>query len=242
MLMYFMLGKEGIRMANYCDTVQTIQRHTENIDNNNTILASLRNDLLNKKCKKRYIYYLLLTDGYFKKKTDEHAFFPGHVVVFEKVPVIDGEPYYYMYQSYINQYDLAGHFRRSNNSIKMTHTQVQTYMNKLDYIMKAETWDSKTVKYWKDMTYVDTSSLQDTFCRNRFYICYKRATAKGCLENIKKYTKQKLHNLRKSTGAPMHIYGDMNKYDSSVQPLTNHEMKQSLEGLLNKLSSHKNNM
>jgi hypothetical protein len=238
MLMYFMLGKEGIRIANYCDTHQTIKRHNENIDNNLEILNSLKTDILSTKNKRRYIYYILLTDGYFAKGTD-NVYFPGHVVVFEKIPSTD-KPYYYMYQSYINEYDLAGHY--SKTSVRMSHSQVVSYMNKLSHILQANTWNDTSVKNWKDLTFVDTSHMKDTSSKNRFYICYKRATAKICLENIKKYTKTKLNELKSQHTNMNMIYGDVSKYDSSQNPMTNLEMKSSLESLLNKLKYHKKNM
>jgi hypothetical protein len=38
-------------------------------------------------------------------------FFPGHVFILEKIPSKD-EPYFYFYQSYINNYDLKDHIKK----------------------------------------------------------------------------------------------------------------------------------
>lgn len=246
MIMYFMVGKEGIKISKYCDTRATIKRHTNNIDNNNDIMIVLKKDILNPNIKNRYIYYILLTDAYFPRE-NEQTFFPGHVILIEKTPsnIVNEKPYYYMYQSYINKYDLAGHYSLkskksskidNNDSVKMTYDELSKFINKLGYIMNSSRWDDNCIKYWKDFTFIDTQNMRNSECKNKFYICYKRALVNTCIGNIKKYTQDKLKILKKVKN-DNDIYGDTMKYKDTEIALTNGSMRYSLENLLYKLKT-----
>jgi hypothetical protein len=107
--------------------------------------------------------------------------------------------------------------------------------------MTTDTWDDNNIQYWKDFTFVDTSLMKGSNIKNKFFICYKKAQVNVCIENIKKYVKVKLDNLKLTIKLDNNnsIYGDISKYDSEQKPLNNSEMKVSLEKLLNKLSTHK---
>ena len=241
-LLYFIIGKNGIKIADYCDTRATIQRHKEKVDNNQQIVLSLKNELLfDKKDNKRYIYYILLTDGYFPyaNSSKQSAFFPGHVFIIEKIPSCNAnkKPSFFMYQSYINEYDLAGHFKNNNGSVKLSYTRTANIIKNLTYILNTETWDDKCIEYWKDFTFVDTSHMKDALCKDQFYVCYKEAVVNGCIRNIKQYVKTKLSDIKtKSATMNMNgIYGNAKRYDDSQIPLTNSEMKYNLENLLKKL-------
>lgn len=239
-LLYFIIGKDGIKIADYCDTRATIQRHQEKLDNNQNIVTSLKQELLfDKKDNKRYIYYILLTDGYFSyaDSSKQSAFFPGHVFIIEKMPSCDKnkKPYYFMYQSYINEYDLAGHFKNNSGSVKLSYTRTTNIIKNLNYILNAEVWDDKCIEYWKDFTFVDTDHMKDAKCKGQFFICYKEAVVNGCIRNIKNYVKTKLTNLKTKSKNMNDIYGNSKRYDESQTPLTNSEMKYNLENLLKKL-------
>lgn len=244
-LLYFIIGKDGIKIADYCDTRATIKRHQKKKDNNQNIVTSLKQDLLfDKKDNKRYIYYVLLTDGYFpySNSSKQSAFFPGHVFIIEKIPSCDPnnpnkKPSFFMYQSYINEYDLAGHFKNNNGSVKLSYTRATNIIKNLSYILNTESWDDKCIEYWKDFTFVDTSHMKDALCKDQFYVCYKEAVVNGCIRNIKNYVKTKLTDIKKkSANINMNgVYGNTNRYDENQIPLTNSEMKYNLENLLKKL-------
>ncbi len=235
MLSIFMLGKEkGISIANYCDTEKTRERHKQNKDDNNSIIQSLRKDILYKNIKThRYLYYILLTDGKFtfEDPSKPYVFFPGHVFIIEKFPSHNGKtPNYYFYQSYINEYDLEGHVRKNNNTLKLSYEKLQVIVEGLDYIMNVNKWDEKCIEYWKLLTFVDSSYLKDSICKGNFFICTKKAKLYDCLAHIEKYTKEKLEEITPIKDKSK-IYGDIHLYDDKQSPLTISQMYSKLKHL-----------
>ena len=225
MLAIFMVGKnQALRIANYCDTEATRQRHQEGKDNNKIIINKLRRDILRKNVKNRWLYYVLLTDGKFQHVDSEPIFFPGHVFILEKIPG-ETEPSYYFYQSYINEYDLQNHIKRNNKTLKISHARATEIINDLDYIFNARIWDKKCVKHWKDFTFIDSSQLLNYNSQNNFHICYKKTKLKDCLKYIKQYTYKKLKEIKPVLHQKSNkIYGDSSLYDESQSPLTYKEV------------------
>lgn len=236
MIMYFMLGKKGIQLASQCDTQVVIKKHKEGLENNAAVLYGLKNDILSKKHKQRYLYYIMLTDGYFEKSNIDTIFFPGHVFILEKIPNANGSFEYQVYQSYINKYDIKGHFENNQNSVLMTYNQVRLLIEKIQHIMTSETWDEKCIKYWKDFTFVDTTNLKDTRCKDQFFICYRKSTVKTCLGNIRSYIKEKMKILSKIQDKTK-IYGDMSQFDMSQQPLSVHQLSDQVQTLFFKINT-----
>ena len=238
LLAYFMAGKKrGIAMANYCDTRATTKRHEEGQDNNTVILKKTMKDILTKNVKYRYLYYILLTDGYLPMDdpSEEQKFFCGHVMIIEKIPD-KIKPYYYFYQSYINEYDLKGHIKNRNNSLRMNYEEMESILNKIKYVILNKYWDENSVKYWKDITHVDSSNLLNSKPEGKIYICYRKTKLEDCIGNIQKYVKTKLKTISKYNESDMNkIYGDPALYNSGQEPLTVHNMKLSFENLQNTL-------
>lgn len=238
MLAIFMLGKEkGISIANYCDTEKTRSRHKNNEDDNNEILYWFRKDILYKNIKShRYFYYILLTDGKFpfEDVNKPYAFFPGHVFIIEKFPSTSNNstPNFYFYQSYINEYDLDGHIKKNNNSLKLTYDKLKQIVEGLIYILNVTKWDDKCVEYWKLLTFVDSSYLKDSICKGNFFLCVKKARVYDCLKHIEEYTKSKLEEIEpKVIKESKMIYGDKGLYDEKQQPLTVLQMYKKLRKL-----------
>lgn len=232
---FFLLGyKKGIAMSNYCDTHLTRKRHNDGIDNNLDIVNKLKKDVLNKRCKYRYLYYILMTDASFPMKDQQDKFFPGHVFLLEKIPG-EPDPSFYFYQSYINEYDINGHYNKNNKTLKVSYKKTSELMDKLRYIITNEIWDEKCVKYWKEFTFVDTSqTLQGSSSGNKFFMCYRKTKATACLEHVKKYVNDKHRTVDLSK--PHDIYGDVSLYDADQKPLTNYEMHAQLNDLRARIS------
>jgi hypothetical protein len=234
MLGYFMLGKRrALKIADYCDTEMTRARHQSGQDNNTTIMQNFSKDILSKRCSVRYFYYILLTDGKFPNPSQEkkYAFFPGHVFILEKIPS-KPEPYYYFYQSYINQYDLNEHVTKNNNSLKLTHQQVQYLVNDLSYILNAQYWDALCTAHWKNFTFVDASYLQGHQSKGNFFMCFKKAKVTDCLNHIEAYTQNKLDQIQKNMPSKRNeVYGDASLYEKTQKPLTYGEMYANLKRL-----------
>ena len=250
MLSVFMLGKKrGIAIANYCDTEKTRARHMSNKDDNNTILSNLKHDILKKcpKLKQRLFYYILLTDGKFpyEDKDKASAFFPGHVFIIEKMPLdqTNGQHNYYIYQSYINQYDFKEHIKRNNNSLKIPYDRLATVIDGLVYIMNTKQWDEKCVEFWKILTFVDSSYLLGSYCHNNFFVCVKKARISDCLKHIQHYTAIKLKELKPKLQKESHeVYGDISLYEKTQKPLTVGKMYIKLQQLYTDVISQRSNL
>lgn len=235
MLSVFMLGrKRGISIANYCDTEATRKRHLTDGDTNQSIIEYYSKDILSTRCKQRVFYYVLLTDGKFPydEKTKEPAFFPGHVLILEKFPNEEKKPYFYFYQSYVNKYDLKEHIKKNNMTLKLSYNKTQKMLRGLQYILHADKWDHKCIKYWKDMTFVDSSNLLNSHCKNNIFLCIRKTFVVDCLKHIKLYTDQKLKELEKEMVSRKNdVYGDPTLYDQLQKPLTVNQMYKRLQKL-----------
>ena len=247
MLAIFMLGKEkGINIANYCDTEKTRTRHKNNEDDNNEILYWFKKDILYKNIRShRYLYYILLTDGKFpfEDVNKPHAFFPGHVFIIEKFPSTSNNsiPNFYFYQSYINEYDLDGHIKKNDNSLKLSYDKLAKIVEGLIYILNVTKWDDKCIEYWKLLTFVDSSYLKDSICKGNFFLCIKKTRVYDCLKHIEEYTKIKLEEIEPSVVKESKlIYGDKSLYDEKQQPLTVLQMYRKLRKLYSDVVIRKN--
>jgi hypothetical protein len=231
-LAYFMLGKKGIAIADYCDTVLVKKRHQElKTDNNTLILDNLEKQITYPICKYRQLFYILITDTYFPHPDGKDRHFPGHVFILEKIPG-PNKPYFYFHQSYINKYDYSGHIKRNNNSLKLSLDRVKDMIKQIRYVILNPIWDENTVKYWKEITYVDTKDLLGAKSGGKMFLCFKKARLTECIGRLDSYVTKKLKDISKLKLFQLNdIYGDASAYDSEQVPLTVIEMKKSLEKL-----------
>ncbi len=237
-LAFFMLGKKGIAIADYCDTVLVRKRHQDlKTDNNTMLMDMLEKQITHSVCKYRQLYYILITDSYFPHDDGKDRHFPGHVFILEKIPgkVINGvrsKPYFYFHQSYINKYDYSGHIKKNNNTLELSLDRVKDMMKQIRYVISNQTWDENTVKYWKEITYVDTKNLLGAKSGGKMFLCFKKAKLTECIDRLDSYVTKKLKEISKLKLAQLNeVYGDVSAYDSDQIPLTVHEMKKSLESL-----------
>jgi len=256
MLMYFMMGEEeGIKIADSCDCTtynnksRTLLKESEQkkipFDQNEKVVKKLSEEVLshnNLEIGKRMLYYVLLTDASFESPEKPDAFFPGHVFIIEKFKKSmrsNAKLYYNLYQSYINEYDLEGYYHKNNQSFSISFETMKQYMENLQEVMTAKTWDSKIVNHWKALTKIDTTQdLLNTNCENKFFICYREVNANYCIENILHYAQKKLTDMtRHPENYPEHeINGNKNMY--RYAGITNKEMKIQLEGLITKIKDN----
>lgn len=230
---YFMLGKRGIDIANFCDTHKVRDRHSEGKCNNVDLLDKLQIQLLHPICKYRQLYYILITDTEFPHPDGVNRHFPGHVFIIEKIPAKNGQkPSYYFHQSYINQYDYAGHIKRNNGSLELTWDNVKRMVEQIRYVILNPTWDENSVKAWKDITFVNTKKMLGAQSQGKMFLCFKRSKVSDCIGRLESYTVKKLREIGKLKMDKMNeIYGDKTAYDENQKPLTNIKMKEELERL-----------
>jgi hypothetical protein len=239
LMSYFMLGKKGIKIANACDSVKVQERHSNKVDNNTTILIKLRKTLLNKQCKYRQLFYILMTDSSFPHDDGMSRHFPGHVFVIEKIPG-NPDPIYYFHQAYINQYDYAGHIKRNNNTLELSWDSAKRMIEQIHYILLNPTWDENSVKYWKDITFVNTKNMLGAKSQGKMFLCYRKAQVTDCIDRLEEYTKLKLKQISKLKISKLNeTYGSAALYDSDQNPLSVIEMQRSLKKLLLRINKSK---
>lgn len=228
---HLLFGKRGHTDTMYCDVANVVERHErQRSDSNPQIISSLKDDILDTKDKTtRFAYYVMLTDGYFvNDRTDKKEFFPGHVFVIEKVP--DSiTPYYYIYQSYINEYDFKGSmdFRQEP---KIPAAKMMVYMECLEYFASNSVWDDVMIAFWQDLTNVDTRSMLGCRPQNAFHMCFRKKPITECLDNMGRFVDHILETI--PDGKDSNVYGESNtEYNSRQQPLTNREMRMSFLAL-----------
>jgi len=227
MIMYFMAGKRGVKASQVCDCATIRETSLLKADpyQNTRVCKSLARAILDE-ATTRELIYILITDADF----DNH-YFPGHVIVIEKFP----NKTYHMYQSYINQYDLNG-YHEHNKSFVVHHERMQSILRSLYYVMcEADTWDENCVQIWKDITFVDTSSMLGTYIKNRFFLCFKKMKALHCIKNIERYAKKKLRSIPDNN----EVYGNTALYSRTVRALTNSEIKHHLQSLVPDIKRYK---
>lgn len=232
---FFMLGNKGIKIANFCDSVEVQNRHEQKKDDNVVLIQSLRRNILNKQTKFRQLFYILMTDSTFPHDDNNNRHFPGHVFIIEKIPG-DPEPTYYFHQSYINKYDYNGHIKRNNNTLSMSWLDIKRMMEQIHYTLLNPIWDENTVKYWKQITFVDTKHMLGAKSGGKMFLCWKKAKLTDCIGRLESYTNEKLKQISKMKISELStVYGEASSYDSEQTPLTVSEMKDSLETLRNKI-------
>lgn len=241
MLMFFLLGRRGVEHANYCDSRDMVERHKSGKDNKKEIITRMQRVMLSPRVKNRYIYYILMNDAEFPHPQKGSVFFPGHVFLIERsYEDYKGVVHFNIYQSYINKYNLKEYYEQMNKTLRVKFVDVQRLLQKIKYILFANTWDALCVKYWKDFTHVDTSDLLGAQHKDSLFICFSHEKLTTCIDNIASYTKEKLQELQSSPKNPNDIYGDASLYrKDQVKPLTNKEMKASLINIIHDIDKNK---
>lgn len=181
----------------------------------------------------RTLFYVILTDAKFR---DGAAFFPGHVFVVERNVTARGLARFHVYQSYINQYDLDGHYDRLDKSITMSASEMAGVVADLTHLYTAPTWDARASDFWRRFTHVDGAEFEGLPFAGASYFCYTTVQTDNCLEHLRYFVTDKLAaleaGLQQGRLVPGAIYGDPSKYKPYTQPLTNQQMRDQLRALL----------
>jgi hypothetical protein len=163
--------------------------------------------------------------------------FPGHVFLLEKIPKSGkkSKPSYNMYQSYINKYDLLGHYEQNNHTLEYTYEQTEELLKNLLYVLTVGIWDEKCVEIWSKFTYVDTSNMLGCITKDHLYICYSYDNVTSCVDGVYDYITDKLAKIPDND----EVYGNQNYYDNpEVTPLTNRQMKIQLNEIINHIQKN----
>lgn len=251
-MMYLFLGERATKYTSMCDVDNVIQAYSEVSPHKpdhylirNAIFADLKRKLFLRHSRYRYVYYIMLTDGDMYSQTDNRTtYFPGHVFVIEKCPAQtrEEEPYFKIYQSYIQQYDLSGMIDLNKGRTTFSFQKIKKMFHTFDYFLNQKIWDDRCISFWKELTHVDVSDYKG-FSTDNILLCYQAVKVTNCIEVLKKIVKKEkqsiLKILKKGKINENDVYGDPSKYDSwNGKPLTNKQVLSHLDAISAKIAGH----
>jgi hypothetical protein len=189
----------------------------------------------------RTLYYVMITDGDLHRGTEKRVF-PGHVFVVEKTLSRRGValPRFNLYQSYIDNYDFAGHAQRAKGT-GYSVARMRLLLQGLREMFSGDaTWSPSTVRFWKRLTHVDSTEWVSFSLKGAVFFCFSKAETTACMSNLRKYATSKASEIEALIKEKPHradeVYGDAALYaKSSHAPLTNGQMLEQLRELLGKI-------
>ncbi len=240
MTMFLLLGNKGLKRSEYC-SVQNIRKRVSdnNLKRKDDIMNfnKLIDDIFSKKEKYRYFYYIMITDGEmvqntiksrFNTKPQNDAYFPGHVFVIEKIPCNNTNKYK-LYQSYINEYDLEGHYEKNENSMDISESKLKDILEKgTKQIFINSEWDQNISNYWKELTHVDANQFNG-YSTNNLKFCYQKVQVNSCYKILMDFVNYSISEIDKNP----------NKYfivDAIEPQLSSLDLKNKLFELKTKIS------
>jgi hypothetical protein len=240
MLVYILGSENDIKTkVNYCDTdninnrYNKIKTYEKKIEKKKQILDKLEKNILDNKFNKRQFYYILLTHTTMKNTTNKkNGWFPGHVYIIEKSKNCKGKLNYKIFQSYINQYDLNGHYKNNNNTMEIKDNNIKSIISGMRNILLRKTWNKRAVKFWKKLCYVDTNDL--LHCKtDNINICFQKITIKNCYLNLINFTDNALNEIKVNINKNNLEYYKINNIDENIKQYDIYNLYKEFENLKN---------
>jgi len=253
MLTYILGGSDKLKNVDYCEVSRINSRYqtkSNKLQYKLNIFNKLKSDLSKKNIRKRYFYYILMTNNNMSrsnilpKDADKSQSFPGHVFIIDKFPICrkdKKEPKYNIYQSYINQYDLKGHFKRNRNSMNLKDNDINYLLNGINNIISTPVWNEDAVNFWNELTFVDTENLVN-YKTDKINLCYSKIRIDNCYKQFRNFIKIHKDQLAKDIKNNLNL----NKYQIKnlntsntfyVKQLTPTNLLSELNNLYNELGN-----
>jgi len=230
MLTYILGGSDKLKRVEYCEVSKINNRYEKKankLEHKKKIFNKLKQDLSKKNIKKRYFYYILITNNNMNKSNklppnaEKSQFFPGHVFIIDKFPVCNKkEPKYNIYQSYINHYDLKGHYKKNKKSMNLKNNDVNSLLSGINNIISEPVWNNEAVDFWNELTFVDTTNLIN-YNTDKLNLCYSKIRIDYCYKEFRNFIKKhkdKLENDIKNNF-------NLNKYSENILVDTYNDVK-----------------
>ena len=231
MLVYILSEKIYIKQnVDYCDTdninkrFNTIrEQNLDTMEEKKKILDDLDKDIKIPETNTRFFYYVLMTNTKMKKKkrkskldmSKDYEWFPGHVYIIEKHTDCKDKLKYKIYQSYINEYDLNGHYKYNNNSVNL-RSNIKTIVNGMKNILLKKKWNKSAVNFWNKLCYIDTTNLVG--CETEYInICYTKIPIKNCYKNLERFTNNAIKNIQKNISNKNNDIYNINQDDNDMK-------------------------
>lgn len=174
------------------------------------------------------------------RKQTPAEFFPGHLFLIEKVIGSCGtrngdskkssNTAYNLYQSYVNQYDFAGH-ESLNKSLSMSEDRARAVASGLVRTLRQDpehVWDSETTRLWEDLTHVNCANYEGYQFSMQSFMCFASCSTDNCTDRLRALVRTKLSELRLwlLEGRVLHqeVYGGDPSLFASPRPNT-HRLK-----------------
>ena len=204
MLTYILGGSDKLKTVEYCEVSKINKRYDKKnnkLQHKLKIFNELKKDLIKNNNNKRYFYYILMTNNDMEKSdmlgnsASTTQSFPGHVFIIDKFPDCNNnESNYNVYQSYINQYDLKGHYKKNKNSMKVQNNDINFVLNGIFNIVSNPVWNKDAIKFWNDFTFVETNNLLN-YKTDKINLCYSKISIEDCYKEFYRFSYNKALNL-----------------------------------------------
>lgn len=223
MLVYILGNQKDVdTKVEYCDTENINKRYRKikddkkKLEKKEKLINKLDKDITKSNIKSRYFYYVLMTHTEMYNKDKKKGWFPGHVFIIEKSKNCKKELRYKIFQSYINQYDLNGHYKKNNNTMEVKNHNIKPIINGIKNILLKKTWNKRAVKFWKDLCYIDTTDLIGHDTKN-INFCYQKIKINNCYKNLLNFTKKALKNIQTNIEKGNINYYNVDQTDNDVK-------------------------
>lgn len=188
LIMYLYIGQNAIDKLEHCNVPMILDRYKNTkVNQNMSVIRNIKNNMFNLD-KERKLYYFVLTDGHMSKGVlRQPVYFPGHVMVIEKFFTCDNKyPFYYLYQSYINEYNLNDWFLRSGGSPIITMSKMRQLMSQFEYLLQSKVWDTACEEFWSALTGLEKAeTFIDCEIENKILLCSYVVTIDSCTQVFK---------------------------------------------------------
>lgn len=192
-LMFALLGRMAVKHTRYCD-VSSVQARVrkEGRDDSTNQVSLLKKDLLHSNHNSS-LFYIMITNADLPSVDDanRHTAFPGHVFVIHKDAT---SRVFRLYQSYINEYNLAGAIQMNRNVSTVPPTDIHRLIDGLQYMFSRGVWDEHVRLFWKALTFVDTPLLLNHIITGHILFCFRRVDMAHCTTTLRKLLVKRMQN------------------------------------------------
>ena len=255
MTMYLLLGTKALDSTTQCDVsnvkgsrIGTTAVNASTPDEARALVESLRTILFKQPQlrQRRELHYVMITDGTMPHAQAEVAqaapiYFPGHVFVIER-----NENRYFLYQSYINRYDLVQYIASKGGSAEVERSALDGLLGMLSDSVARPVWTPKCTEAWHALTGVSAAQFEGFSKEGAIMMCRTRVDVLACSSKLAELVKGALEAMSsRDKGDDGHVWGDIKAYDppsvgvdlpGGAVPMTIGQMRVALTSLQKSLS------
>lgn len=197
LLWFLFLGKRHVdRDAKRCDVDRIMDRGDASLH----VLDALDLDVLSSRRRgsaSTTLWFVLLTEATLHTPANESVYFPGHVFILERYA-----DRYWIYQSYVDHYDLAHHVIRwksstgSREAFRASKPNVIRILKLLRRVFTPDTlWDAECTREWQWFTGIDLSNLEGGASGRDIRLCVAKRSSKTCARRMRRFIDREVRRL-----------------------------------------------